>query len=86
MLAGAAEVVARPGLGELDDGRPVLPPVCDVPHAARVEQLLGRHLHDVVHPAPVQEHCKDCSKIHPNTSNFSPKDQIKLRILNAYAH
>lgn len=56
VLADAAEVEALAGLGELDDGGPALVPVGDVVHAARVEQLPRRHLHDVVHPAPVQEH------------------------------
>lgn len=56
VLADAAEVEALAGVGELDDGGPALVPAGDVAHAARVEQLPRRHLHDVVHPAPVQEH------------------------------
>jgi hypothetical protein len=56
VLADAAEVVARAGRGELDDGGAPLVPVGDVAQAARVEQLPARHLHDVVHAAAVQEH------------------------------
>lgn len=63
VLADAAEVEALAGVGELDDGGPALVPAGDVAHAARVEQLPRRHLHDVVHPAPVQEHWQAGSRM-----------------------